>query len=180
MRHRQCLSSRHVRHTARRLQPNLTLQKGAQEISLYGSAGAVTEMSVSAIARGPTGLTTVFTGAMAIRAGAIFSPCMHAQAFVRSVPHTSALLLCCIADRLVSMTCRGGLQHVHALQVLKCGFQEYTTAHLAGNSCVIGSNDDQIGRDGQTLGLHIHTCKAEHRDKNFCTSRHTNSANIKK
>lgn len=44
-------------------------------LSLYGSAGAVTEMSVSAMARGPTGLTTVFTGAMAIRAGAILSPC---------------------------------------------------------------------------------------------------------
>lgn len=31
---------------------------------------------MSAIARGPTGLTTVFTGAIAIRAGAILSPCM--------------------------------------------------------------------------------------------------------
>lgn len=42
---------------------------------LYGSAGRATDTSVSAMARGPTGLTTVFTGAMAIRAGAIFSPC---------------------------------------------------------------------------------------------------------
>ena len=39
-------------------------------------AGTVTDTSVSVIASGPTGLTTVLVGAMAINVGAIFSPCM--------------------------------------------------------------------------------------------------------
>ena len=38
---------------------------------------------MSAMARGPTGLTTVLTGEMAIRAGAILSPCTHQQTFSR-------------------------------------------------------------------------------------------------
>ena len=44
-----------------------------------GRAGTVTETSVSVIARGPTGLTTVFTGATTISVGAILSPCMYQQ-----------------------------------------------------------------------------------------------------
>lgn len=44
---------------------------------LPGSAGAVMDMRVSAILSGPTGLMTVLTGAIEIRAGAILSPCKH-------------------------------------------------------------------------------------------------------
>lgn len=35
------------------------------------------------MARGPTGLTTVFTGAMAIKAGAMLSPCIREAHLVR-------------------------------------------------------------------------------------------------
>ena len=44
-----------------------------------GSAGTVADTSVSVMARGPVGLTTVLMGAIAIRAGAILSPYISTQ-----------------------------------------------------------------------------------------------------
>ena len=56
----------------------------AQPWPAQGSAGTVAETKESVMARGPTGLTTVFTGAMAIKAGAILSPCIHEAHLVRN------------------------------------------------------------------------------------------------
>ena len=55
----------------------------AQPWPAQGSAGTVAEIKESVMARGPTGLTTVFTGAMAIKAGAILSPCSREAHLVR-------------------------------------------------------------------------------------------------
>jgi hypothetical protein len=103
----------------------------------------VAATSVSAIESGPTGLTTVLTGAMAMRVGAILRPCETKAA--RQVSESAFVQFF-------------DSQHPSMSKTSVLASQGRCSADLAGDGGVIGTNDNQGGRDRETLWLHINTC----------------------
>lgn len=65
-----------------------------------GSAGTTLDTSVSKTASGPTELTTVRIGAMAISAGAMFSPCRFPHEIDKVLPTEGVSPRCAVQGKI--------------------------------------------------------------------------------